>query len=230
MDLCRKVSQGIPLFVGLDREKVGIWHEINQKLITSAEWGGGSVCGHNEEFSVKRQRDEAPNGKRGKMTRRSRGRSWAMWQISEELLRPWKQQSRLYFEKVVSWNRSGPDTVNWSDVSSKLWIHAGEKFQRKGRSFKLGCGSSSSELNLRTESGPAAVIQQYSTSHYCCLFNLFKQTSSTCDVVLFSGTNRGCTLSVSVLITKRPVSVAHVFLFLKSPDLWIFNCSYRLYN
>lgn len=183
MDLCRKVSQGIPLFVGLDREKVGIWHEINQKLITSAEWGGGSVCGHNEEFSVKRQRDEAPNGKRGKMTRRSRGRSWAMWQISEELLRPWKQQSRLYFEKVVSWNRSGPDTVNWSDVSSKLWIHAGEKFQRKGRSFKLGCGSSSSELNLRTESGPAAVIQQYSTSHYCCLFNLFKQTSSTCDML-----------------------------------------------
>lgn len=156
MDLCRKVSQGIPLFVGLDREKVGIWHEINQKLITSAEWGGGSVCGHNEEFSVKRQRDEAPNGKRGKMTRRSRGRSWAMWQISEELLRPWKQQSRLYFENVVSWNHSGPDTVNWSDVSSKLWIHAGGKFQRKGRSFKLGCGSSSSELNLRTESGPAA--------------------------------------------------------------------------
>lgn len=35
VDLCRKVSQGIPLFVGLDREKVGIWHEINQKLITS---------------------------------------------------------------------------------------------------------------------------------------------------------------------------------------------------
>lgn len=171
MDLCRKVSQGIPLFVGLDREKVGIWHEINQKLITSAEWGGGSVCGHNEEFSVKRQRDEAPNGKRGKMTRRSRGRSWAMWQISEELLRPWKQQSRLYFEKVVSWNRSGPDTVNWSDVSSKLWIHAGEKFQRKGRSFKLGCGSSSSELNLRTESGPAAVVQQYSTSHYLIYLN-----------------------------------------------------------
>lgn len=120
------------------------------------------------------------------MTRRSRGRSWAMWQISEELLRPWKQQSRLYFEKVVSWNRSGPDTVNWSDVSSKLWIHAGEKFQRKGRSFKLGCGSSSSELNLRTESGPAAGCLCNAAVQYLTLLlfiYLFKQTSSTCDML-----------------------------------------------